>query len=388
MGKKDLKEETRTIHSGCDLSDYKGIVNPPPIKASTILYPDLDAYENPNHKYRYGRNGTPYTNKFSCAIAALENGYAALPAPSGLSAITTALMAFLNRGDHLLMVDTVYPPTRSFCNDVLARMGVSVDYYDPLIGADIERLMNDKTRAIYMESPGSATFEIQDVPVIVKVAKARGVVTLVDNSYASGVLFKPLDHGADVSLLSCTKYINGHSDAMLGAIVARDAEVFAILKRATDNLGVCAGVDEMEKGMRGLNTLHLRMKEAGERALKIAQWLEGRDEVARVYYPGLESDPNYALLKRDYKHANGLVSILLKPAERSSVKAFTDALELFPIGSSWGGYESLLQPQYPTKCRTAVAWDHEGQLLRFQVGLEDTDDLIADLEQAFEKFDF
>lgn len=379
----DKKETTKLIHAGYAPESYHGIVNPPIVRASTILYPSLSAYEDPNHKYRYGRHGTPFTDAFTGALAELEQGYNAITAPSGLGAITTALLAFLKTGDHLLMVDTAYPPTRSFCDNVLTRMGVEVEYYDPLVAGGIKDLIRDNTAVIYMESPGSATFEIQNVPAIVKAAKERGITTMLDNSWSSGVLFKPLTHGVDLSILSCTKYINGHSDAMLGAVVARDEALYARLKKTAIDLGVCGGTEEINLGIRGLKTLHVRMKEAGQRALKIAQWLEGRSEVERVYYPGLENDPNHALLKRDFLGANGIFSIVLKPLAREKLEAFVDALKLFPIGSSWGGYESLLQPQNLKTCRSAVPWTQEGPCLRLQIGLEDPDDLIADLDQAF-----
>jgi cystathionine beta-lyase len=385
---KNQADTTRLIHTGHDPKSYHGIVNPPITRASTILYENLDAYEDPNTKYRYGRYGTPLTCAFTDSIIELEGGYNAIAAPSGQSAITTALLAFLESGDHLLMVDTAYPPARFFCDNVLTKMGIEVEYYDPLLGARIADKIKTNTAVIYMESPGSATFEIQDVPAMVKAAKARNpeIISICDNSYASGVLFKPLSHGVDVSILSCTKYINGQSDGMLGAAVARDETTYAKLKKSAVDLGVCAGTEETNLGLRGLKTLHIRIKEAGERALKIAQYLEGRPEVERVYYPALENDPNHALLKRDFNGANGILSILLKPAPRAAIVAFTDALTLFPIGSSWGGYESLTQPQYLAKCRTATGWTHEGAMLRLQIGLEDTQDLIDNLETAFEAF--
>ena len=382
----EKKEATKIIHAGHDPNSYHGMVNPPILRASTILYPSLDAYEDPGHPYRYGRYGTPFTEAFTNSLSELEQGYNAIAAPSGLAAISTALQAFLKSGDHLLMVDTVYPPARSYCNNMLKKQGIEVEYYDPLIGAGIADLIKDNTAVIYMESPGSATFEIQDAPAIVKAAQEKGVTTMLDNSWSSGVLFKPLTHGVDVSILSCTKYINGHSDGMLGAAVARDEKTYRILSKAAIDLGICAGTEEVNLGIRGLKTLHLRIKEAGERALKIAEYLQTRNEVQKVYYPGLKDDPNHELLNRDFLGANGIVSILLQNAPREAVVTFAESLKLFPIGSSWGGYESLTQPQYLDKCRTAVPWKEQGAFMRFQVGFEDTDDLIADLEQAFEKF--
>ncbi len=386
---KDVKESTKIIHTGHDPKSYHGIVGAPITRASTILYEGLEAYEDPNTKYRYGRYGTPLTTAFTDSIAELEGGFDAIIAPSGQSAITTALLGFLKQGDHLLMADAIYPPTRFFCDNVLTKMGIEIEYYDPLIGAGIADKIKDNTAVIYMESPGSATFEIQDVPAIVKAAKAKNkaIITICDNSYASGVLFKPLIHGVDVSILSCTKYINGHSDGMLGAAVARDEASFAKLKKSATDLGVCAGTEETNLGLRGLKTLHVRIKEAGERALKIAKFLQTQKGIARVFYPGLESDPSHALLKRDFISANGILSILLEPAPKKAVIAFTDALTLFPIGSSWGGYESLTQPQYLGDCRTATGWAEEGAMLRLQIGLEDTEDLMDNLAQALKVFE-
>jgi cysteine-S-conjugate beta-lyase len=386
MSRKKHGEETQIVHAGYDPADYHGVVTPPVVRASTILYPSLAAYEDPAHKYRYGRHATPFTDTFTNAMAELERGYAAIAASSGLAAITTSLLAFTKSGDHVLVSDSIYAPTRIFCDSVLARMGVEVEYYDPLIGAAIAGKFKNNTGVIYMESPGSGTFEVQDVPAIAKAARARGIITLADNSWASGLLFRPLEHGVDVSILSCTKYIGGHSDIMLGAAVARTAEIFKILSKGARDLGACAGTEEIALALRGLRTLPVRMKEAGARSLKIARWLERQKGVARVYHPALPSDPNHKLWKRDFKGCNGLLSVLLEPAPKKAARAFVDGLELFPIGSSWGGYESLLQPQYLKSCRTAVPWTKEGFLVRLQVGLEDPDDLIADLEQALAKF--
>lgn len=383
MSKKDT---TKLIHAGYKSDDYHGVVNPPIVRASTIIYSSLEAYEDPKTKYRYGRYNTPLVESFTQSLCELENGHNAVVAPSGLGAISTTLLGFLNSGDHLLMVDSVYPPARAFCNDVLKRMGVEVEYYDPLIGAGIAELIKDNTAIIYMESPGSATFDVQDVPAIVKVAKDKNILTVLDNAWSSGVLFNPLDHGVNICVLSCTKYINGHSDAMVGAVIADNEENFKRLKKAATSLGVCAGSEEVNLGLRGLKTLHVRMKEAGARALKIATWLEGRDDVARVYHPALPGHPGHDIWKRDFSGCNGLIGVLLPLKSKDAVKAFIESLELFPIGSSWGGYESLLQPQYLDTCRTAVPWKEEGFLIRLQIGLEDPEDLMADLDQAFKKF--
>ena len=386
MNDKNHKDETRLIHAGYNPDDYHGVVNSPVVRTSTIIYPDMAAYEDPDHKFRYGRYNTPLVQNFNDALAELEKGYAALVAPSGLSAISTALLGVLNTGDHVLITDSVYPPARFFCDDVLERMGIEVEYYDPHIGAEITSLIKANTKVLYMESPGSGTMDIQDVPALTKAAKAAGLITMLDNSWASGVLFNPIEHGVNISILSCTKYINGHSDGMFGAVVADSEETYKIIKKAAVNLGVCAGSEEVNLGLRGLKTIHLRMKEAGERALKIAQWLEGESPTTKVYHPALPSHKAHEIWKRDYKGCNGLISLQLPAASKETAHAFIESLKLFRIGSSWGGYESLLQPQYLKSCRTAVPWDEDGFLVRLQVGLEDPDDLIADLQNAFKVF--
>lgn len=382
---KDYKHSTRVMHAGYNPSEYHGVVNPPPCRTSTIIYPSLAAYEDPTHKYRYGRYNTPTVQAFTDALCELESGVGAVATPSGLAAITTALLGFVKNGDHILLVDSLYPPARAFCDNVLTKMGVEIEYYDPYIGAEIESLIRDNTSVIYMESPGSATFCVQDVPAIVQVAKSKGVTTMLDNAWSSGVLFNPLEHGVDLCILSCTKYINGHSDGMLGAVIARNEELYNQLKKGAVDLGVCAGSEEVYTGMRGLKTLHLRMKEAGERGLDMAHWLQARGDIQKVYHPALETHRGYDIWKRDYKGTNGLVSILLHPAPKEKIAAFLESMDLFRIGSSWGGYESLLQPQYLKGCRTAVPWEETDFVVRLQIGFEDMDDLKADLDQAFEK---
>ena len=387
MSKKDYKEKTKLAHAGLAPDEYFGIVNPPIARASTILYPSLEAYEDPTHQYRYGRMGNPLAEKFELALADLENGFNAVTAPSGLSAITLALMAVLKAGDHALLVDTLYPPARDFCNEVLARFGVEVEYYNPRIGGDIDALIKSNTALVYLESPGSGTFEIQDVPAITKVTKAKGVKTIIDNTWAAGILFKPLDHGVDYSLQSCTKYIGGHSDLNMGVVVARDEDAYKSLKRTALNRGDCAAAEDLYLGIRGLHTMPLRLKEAGESALKVASWLSKQKGVADVLYPALKSSPDHKLWKRDFSGANGILSIVLEKSSKEAVRAFVDALDLFPIGSSWGGYESLLQPQYLKKYRTASSRpDDEGAILRLQIGLEDTEDLIEDLDVGLKAY--
>ncbi len=379
-------KNTRLVHAGRDPEAFFGLANLPVGRVSTIIYPSLEAYENPNHKFRYGRVGNPMSEAFELAMSELEGGYNAITASSGLAAITTAILAFVKTGDHVLICDAVYPPTRIFCDETLKRMGVEVEYYDPLIGKGIEKMIRKNTSLIYMESPGSGTFEVQDVPAIVAAAKKRGILTMLDNSWSGGLIFRPIEHGVNVAVQSVTKYVGGHSDISLGVAVADTEKTYKILKRGALHLGTCAAPDELWLALRGLRTMAVRMKQNAQNALKVAQWLEKRPEVAHVYYPALKGDPNHKLWKRDFSGANGLLSILLKEAPKKAVSQFVNGLELFPIGSSWGGYESLLQPQALEKCRSANPWTEKGACLRLQIGLEDPEDLIADLERGFERF--
>ncbi len=388
---KDLSKyskQTRMLHQGKSPEEFHGIVNTPATRTSTILYPTLDAYEDPTREYRYGRYGTPVSRHFEQAMAELEGGYDSVVAPSGLAAVTTALFSFLKAGDHLLMVDCIYPPTRDFCQNVLSRYGVEVEYFASDIGDGIKDLIKENTAVIYMEAPGSATFEIQDVPLIAKIAAERGITSMIDSSWASGVLFNPFEHNVDIIIHSASKYIGGHSDIMMGVVIARTKEVYKILKDNHKDIGVCAGPDDVFLALRGLRSLPVRMKQNGESALKVVNGIKNHPAIDRIYFPALETDPNYALWKRDFKGTNGLFSILLKSGSKDNVRKCVESLELFPIGSSWGGYESLLQPQYLKNYRTVVPWSEKGMLLRFQVGLEAPEDLIADLKQAFDKYEF
>ncbi|MFK7839031.1 MAG: cystathionine beta-lyase [Bdellovibrionales bacterium] len=384
---KDYKDATRLAHLGLAADEYFGIVNPPIARASTILYPSLAAYEDPNHKYRYGRMGNPLSEKFETAIADIENGFNGCSTASGLSAITLALTTILKAGDHALVVDTLYPPARDFCNQVLAKFGVEIEYYDPRIAGGIKDLVKDNTALIYLESPGSGTFEVQDVPAIVNVAKANNIKTVIDNTYAAGLIFKPLNHGVDYSLQSATKYIGGHSDINMGIVIAKSQSDYKAMKTTALNRGDCASAEDLYLGLRGLRTISLRMKQNADNAMKVATWLSHQSGIAEILYPALETSPDYELWKRDFTGANGILSIVMQPSAKQAVHAFVDALDLFPIGSSWGGYESLLQPQYLKKYRTINQRPaDEGAVLRLQIGLEDADDLIADLDQALKIF--
>lgn len=377
-----MKKRTRLTATGRDPKRQHGIVNPPVYRASTVLFPDLDSLEQasarPFEGVYYGRMGTPTTRALEAAVAELEGADRAIAVSSGLSAIAVSLLAFLEAGDHVLVADNVYGPTRIFCDNFLQQMGVQTTYYDPLIGADIKYLIDTRTRVVFLESPGSLTFEVQDVPAITHEARAQGVVSVMDNTWATPLYFPALEHGVDVSLHAATKYITGHADAMLGVINTRE-EHFHALKRTAVTLGNCPGSEEANLGLRGLRTLDVRLERHGRTALQIAEWLQGRPEVRRVLHPALPDDPGYALWQRDFGGTTGLFSFILNPVGRQQLAAMLDGLEHYGMGYSWGGYESLILPVDPPSLRTATQWEEPGQVLRVHAGLEDPEDLIADL---------
>ncbi len=379
--KKHYHKETKLMHAGRTPEDYFGVVNPPICRTSTILYKDLAAYFDPNTKFRYGRVDNPLSHAFEMAIAELEDGHNAITAPSGFSAISTTLLAFLKTGDHILIVDSCYPPTRFFADEQLCSFGIEAEYYDPMIGAGVKDLIRDNTAVIYLESPGSATFEVQDVPAIVKIAKENDVLTIMDNTYSAGVLFKPIERGVNISVQSAAKYIGGHSDVNLGVAVADSLANYKILKNCAVNLGICAGAEDLYLSMRGLRTLEMRLDYAQQNMLSVLEWFKGRSEVQKLYSPALESAQGHDIWKRDFTGAGGVFSVLFDPKySMDDIARFVDALELFPVGSSWGGYESLIQPQDMKIYRSN--WKEEGAFLRFQIGNENPKDLITDLERA------
>lgn len=380
--------DTTLIHAGRDPFANHGIVNPPVYHCSTVLFPTLDALEasdrTPFDTVNYGRIGTPTSAAFEEAVTALEGGHRAVSVASGLAAIATVLTAFSKAGGHILVADTVYGPTRRYCTQTLARFGVETEFYDPHIGSGIARLLRPETTLVYLESPGSLTFEIQDVPAIAKAAKAAGVPVAIDNTWATPLFFRPLDHGVDVSIHAATKYIVGHADAMLGVIVCTK-DSFLPVKRAAVASGTCAGPDDLFLGLRGLRTLSVRLKRHQETALALADWLAGRPEVARVLHPARPDFPDHALWARDFGGSSGLFAALLHPVPRSAIAAMLDGLELFGLGYSWGGFESLILPAHPAAMRTATSWSETGPLLRLHAGLEDADDLRRDLERGFDR---
>jgi len=384
-----MKEDTKLIELGRDKKWTGKAVNPGVVRASTIIFETVEEMQAGMKQAirgveTYGRRGTSTSFAFASAMAELDNAAGSYIYPCGAAAITSSLLAFLSAGDHLLMVDSVYEPTRKFCGNTLGRMGVSTTYYDPMLGADIESLVQDNTRVIFLESPGSLTMEVQDVPAIVEVARKFDITTMIDNTYATPINFRPLDFGVDISIQSATKYINGHSDVMLGVASANQAHWKTLNKNSYD-LGYCASADDIYTTMRGLRTLSVRMRQHQESALKLAMWLEQRPEVDHVRHPAFASCPGHEFFKRDFSGGNGLFSIVLNRGDDASIAAMVDDMDYFKMGFSWGGYESLVLPAFnmPSK-RSVTGWD-AGPVIRLHIGLEDTSDLIADLEQGFER---
>lgn len=385
---KTLDDKSRLVHAGRDPDRYEGVVNTPVYHASTVLFPTVEklhqASANPLDRVYYGRFGTPTHFAFEEALSELEEGYRSITTSSGLAAISVALFSCLQQGDHVLVADTVYGPTRKFCNGMLQRMGVETTYYDPLAGASIEALIQPNTKGIFLESPGSLTFEIQDVPAISKVAHAAGLTVILDNTWATPLLFKAIKHGVDIVVHAATKYIVGHADAMLGALVCTK-ETYESVKRTAIELGNCAGPDDVNLGLRGLRSLHARLQQHADNAMQLCRWFAKQPEVDRVLYPALETDPGHKIWKRDFTGASGLFGVVMKDSvSEASVTAMLDGMQLFGMGYSWGGYESLILPTRPAELRTATKWD-TGPCLRVHAGLEAVEDLIADFEAGFNR---
>ena len=376
------KDDTWLAHAGREPARFHGFVNTPIYRGSTVLFPSVASLESNDQEFTYGRVGTPTVKALEEAIAGLEGGYATLLTPSGLSAIVTTLLALVSAGDHVLVTDSVYRPARRFCDGLLKRLGVTSTYYDPLIGAGIADLIQKNTRVVFAESPGSQTFEVQDIPAIAAASHRAGAVMVLDNTWATPLYFKPFTKGVDVSIQAATKYIVGHADAMLGAITATEA-VWPLVRRAHEDLGLCTGPEDVYLGLRGLRSLGVRLERHQRSGLALAEWLRGRPEVARVIHPALPGDPGHALWKRDFTGASGLFAIVLQPVSARAVAAMLDGLKLFGMGYSWGGFESLILPFDPSDYRTATTWAAEGPALRLHVGLEAVDDLKADLEAGF-----
>jgi cystathionine beta-lyase len=373
---------TRLTRAGREKSITGPFVNPPVVHASTVLFDSVDDMLGGRQRYVYGRRGTPTLEALETAIAELEGAEGTVLCPSGLNAAATALLACLASGDHVLVTDNVYEPIRRLLDRTLAPLGIVATYFDPSIAGSIRTLFRSNTRAVYVESPGSLTFEMQDIPAIAAAAAERDILVIADNTWATPLHFSALKHGADVSVISATKHIGGHSDVMLGLVSAGE-RAWEAVKRTHSDLGLCAGPDDIYMTLRGLRTLAVRLERSAASGERIARWLAGRREVARVLFPVLETDPGHTLWRRDMTGACGLFGVVFAGWSEKRAKAFIDALTLFGIGASWGGFESLAILARPEKIRTAVPWRAEGPLVRLYIGLEDPDDLIADLDNAF-----
>lgn len=378
---KQLKIDTRLAVLGRNPDETFGFVNVPPYRGSTVTYPDAQSCLDGKNRFTYGRRGNPTSEALEALWSELEGAAGTVICPSGASAVTTAILSAVNAGDHILVTDSAYRPTRHFCNNQLTRFGVETTYYDPLIGAGIEQLIRPNTRVIYMESPGSQTFEVQDVPAIVAVAKKHGITTMLDNTYATALLFKPLDFGVDLSINAATKYPSGHSDVLIGLVAANERALPA-LKLTHGDLGLYLGPDDVFLTLRGLRTMSLRLREQGANALLIAKALDGKKGIKRVLHPSLPSCPGHAIFKRDFKGPSGLFSIILDVMSDEQVIAFLDNLSLFGMGYSWGGFESLAVPFDCTPFRTATVYNPGGRGIRLNIGLEDPTDLLADLDRG------
>ncbi|MBB4041706.1 cystathionine beta-lyase [Microvirga flocculans] len=378
----NVSERTRLVHAGREPFEQHGFVNTPIYRGSTVLYPSTDDLMHRRGRYTYGTKGTPTTNSLETAWTELSGAAGTVLAPSGLAAVTLALMSCLKSGDHLLVTDSVYLPTRQFCNGILKKFGVETTYYDPHVGAGIEALMRPNTAAVFTEAPGSQSFEMQDIPAIAEVAHRYGAVVLMDNTWATPLLFPPHERGVDIAIEAGTKYLSGNSDLLLGMVSANE-RCFKQLRETYDAFAMCPGPEDVFLGLRGLRTMALRLREHERQALDMARWLEARPEVAKVLHPALESDPGHAIWKRDFKGSSGLFSIILKPCSDRALAAMLDGLALFGMGYSWGGFESLVIPFNCATYRTATKWEPGGHALRFHIGLEDLDDLKRDLDAGF-----
>ncbi len=385
MSPKDSTTATRLAHGGRATNDHYGFINTPVYRGSTVLFENTAALKARSSKYTYGIHGTPTTDSLAELLTELEGGEGTVLAPSGMASITTSLLALVEAGDHVLITDSVYRPTRHFADNMLTAIGIEIEYYDPLIGADISQLFKENTRVLFLEAPGSQTMEMQDIPALVGAAKAhrgqRELYTILDNTWATALFFRALDFGVDITLQAGTKYVGGHSDIMLGATTANE-RTWPLLKKGHSALGMCPGSEEVYLALRGARTMDVRLRQHMASALRIAAWLRDRPEVSEVLHPGLPGAPGHDIWLRDFKGSCGLFSIILEPVDDACVAAFLDELTLFGLGFSWGGFESLAIPFDPHGYRSATKWRAKGPAIRFHIGLEDPDDLIADLQSG------
>jgi cystathionine beta-lyase len=385
-----MKKNTQLISAGRKAEFTHGVVNPAVTRASTVVFNTVAEMNNAlqnkhNNTMLYGRRGTTTAFAFQEAMTSLEGGAGCALYPSGTAAITSAILSFVEAGDHILVVDSVYEPTRDFCNNILAKMGVETTYYDPLIGADIEKLINTNTQLVFLESPGSITMEVQDVAAIAKVAQQHNCVVILDNTWSAGLNFQPFEYGVDISIQAATKYIVGHSDVMLGTATATE-KYWPQLRDNSYLLGQCTSPDDIYLALRGLRTLSVRLRQHEQSALTVAKWLEQRPEVETVLHPALTSCAGHNFFKRDFNGSNGLFSFVLNRGDQQAVTALLDGMKHFKMGYSWGGYESLILANFNVQnLRTVTQWPYQHALIRLHIGLEDVDDLIDDLAQGFSR---
>ncbi|MGJ0395616.1 MAG: cystathionine beta-lyase [Methylocystis sp.] len=382
--KRKLRPATLVTQAGRAPFDHFGFVNPPVYRGSTVLFPTVAALEGLRQPYTYGTKGTPTTRALEQAWSEIAGAADSVLTPSGLAAIGLALLTATRAGAHALIADSAYQPTRMFCDGILTRFGVNVEYYDPLIGGGIAALMRPETTAVLVESPGSQSMEVQDIPAIAAAAHAHGACVIADNTWATPLLFPPHERGCDLAVEAGTKYLAGHADLLIG-LVSANATWAKRLRAAFNAFGMGSSPDDASLALRGLRTMALRLREQERAALDIAQWLQDRPEVSRVLHPALPTHPGHELWKRDFNGASGVFSVILKEAPKKAVAAFVDGLELFGIGFSWGGYESLVLPFDCASYRTATRWAPEGPALRFSVGLEDVADLKSDLAAGLDR---
>ena len=385
-----MKTNTKIVNAGRSKKWAKNVVNPPVTRASTIVFDTVAEMKHAtankaNQVMFYGRRGTSTSFAFSDAMTELEGGAGCALYPCGTAAITNAILSFVSAGDHILIVDTAYEPTRDFCNKMLKKLGVETTYYDPLIGQGIEALIKENTRVVFLESPGSITMEVQDIPAIAKVAHEHDCVVILDNTWASPINCKPFELGVDVSVQAATKYVVGHSDVMLGTATANEAH-WPTLRESSYIMGQCTSPDDLYLALRGIRTLGVRMAQHEKNALKVAKWLKTRDEIETILHPAFDSCPGYEVFKRDFSGSNGLFSFVLKESNNKAITALLDGMSHFKMGYSWGGFESLiLAVQNVGALRTATTWPYKGALIRVHIGLEDVDDLIDDLAKGLER---
>lgn len=380
-------DDTKLSRAGTNSEGNSGILNPPVYRASTIHFPTIEAF-NSRFDRRfddvvYGSYGTPTTKALEAAIAEIENGRRSIVLASGTAAITLSFMACVQPGDHVLVTDSAYKSTRNLCETLLARLGIETTYFRPDAGSAIEAEIRPETRLVFLESPGSYTFETQDLPAITEVCRRHGVLTAIDNTWASPLFLKPLDHGVDISAQAATKYMCGHSDVMMGSITVNDEVLYRNIKDVATQFGNNVSPSDCYLALRGMRTMGVRLRQHQETASRLIEWFVSRPEVAEVLYPAWPDDPGYEIWKRDFHGASGLFGVVLKPATEKAVAALVDGMTYFRIGASWGGFESLMIPAYPTRSFATPPWSERDPLLRVHAGLEDPRDLIEDLDRGF-----